>query len=264
MRNGQFLLFAGILTAAVNPAFGTQLDGEPLSCDDFIISLETKADIDFYSTCPQLVGFVSISHEFTGPLEMPNVKSIGRFNAGYLGPKLKFSTRVEDEVTSISMPALEEATDWVLMAYLNNLTSISFPKLRTIGKDMVVLDNPELKTVSFLALENVTAGILIDGDINEINLPNLKHVAFLKIKSTGDIDCRALGKNLSSLVFHPREFDVGKGFTCYTYDEQNRYNSSDPTGSGPANPTSSEPSEGVSVRVGYLAALFSLVAMAIF
>lgn len=32
---------------------------------------------------------------------------------------------------------------------------------------MVVLDNPELKTVSFLALENVTAGILIDGDINE-------------------------------------------------------------------------------------------------
>lgn len=163
--------------------------------------------------------------------------------------------------------------------YMNETAKHTYPRLPALTS---LLSSPCQK--EFIAKKKKTPFFLWN---HRINLPNLKHVAFLKIKSTGDIDCRALGKNLSSLVFHPREFDVGKGFTCYTYDEQNRYNSSDPTGSGPANPTSSEPyvlnpyplklqfvtrdilikknrSEGVSVRVGYLAALFSLVAMAIF
>ncbi|OJD09591.1 hypothetical protein AJ78_09019, partial [Emergomyces pasteurianus Ep9510] len=106
-------------------------------------------------------------------------------------------------------------------------------KLHTIGVDLAIKGNPELKTIAFPALKNVTAGILIDGDFNEVSLPKLEHVAFLQVKSTGDLDCRALGKNLSSLVFHPRPHDEGDGFTCWTSDENNRYNSSDPEPSAP-------------------------------
>ncbi|PGH18940.1 hypothetical protein AJ80_04267 [Polytolypa hystricis UAMH7299] len=257
----QFLLVAGFL-ASVNPVFGSRLDGEPLECDDFMISIATKADIDFYSECPELPeldAFFGLHHNFTGPFEMPNVKSVTRFSAGYLGPKSKGSDRVDDGVTSISMPDLEEVNGgWMLVAYLNELTSISFPKLHTVAVDLVVVDNPKLRKLTLPALVNVTSGMLVDGHFDEINLPKLKHVAFLKVKSTGAVDCQALGKNLSSLVFHPDKNDVGKGFTCWTPDEKNRYNSSDP------NPTSSNLSEGASVRAGYLTTLFGLVAMATF
>ncbi|QSS65351.1 GPI-anchored cell wall organization protein Ecm33 [Histoplasma capsulatum] len=236
---GKALLLTGILTVAVNAAIGSQLDEEPRACDDFMINIATQEDIDFYSTCPTIEEAISfgINHTFKGPFQVPNVKYIaGNFGAGYLGPKLKFSDRVDDAVTSISMPDLEEVGDWVLMAYLNELTNVSFPKLRTIGNDLVMAANPELKKVTFPALENVSAGILIDGDFDEIHLPALKHAAYLIVKSTGDLDCRALGKNLSSLVFHPNpRTDEGKGFTCWTFDENNRYNSSDP------NPTIQNP-----------------------
>lgn len=60
-----------------------------------------------------------------------------------------------------------------------------------------------------------------------ISLPALRTIGYLIVKSTGDLDCVALGKNLSSLVFTPGKYDIRKGFTCWTSDENNRYNSSD-------------------------------------
>lgn len=52
----------------------------------------------------------------------------------------------------------------------------------------------------------------------------------MNVKSTGDIDCVALGKNLSSLIFTEKEKPFGGdlGLTCWTFDENNRWNSSDP------------------------------------
>lgn len=53
----------------------------------------------------------------------------------------------------------------------------------------------------------------------------------MQVKSTGNIDCVALGKNLSSLIFTETEESFGVedlGLTCWTYDENNRWNSSDP------------------------------------
>ncbi|OJD10754.1 hypothetical protein AJ78_08323 [Emergomyces pasteurianus Ep9510] len=126
-RDSQFLLIALALTATVNPALA-RIEGEPLSCDDAFISIANQTEIDFYSACPKIHNGFGISHNFTGPFEAPNVTSIpGRFNSGYFGPKLKGSDRVDDGVTSISMPDLENVGGWVLMAYLEKLTSVSFP-----------------------------------------------------------------------------------------------------------------------------------------
>ncbi|OAX82210.1 hypothetical protein ACJ72_03443 [Emergomyces africanus] len=244
MRDVKFLLIASALTAVINPAFGSRLDGEPLSCDDALISIANQTEIDFYSACPEIRHTFGVSHDFIGRFEVRNVTSIlGRFNSGYLGRKLKLSDRVDDKVTSISMPDLEEVGGWVLIGYLNELTNVSFPKLHSIGVDMAVVGNPKLKSIAFPELKNVTSGVLIDGDFNEVSFPKLKQVGFMQVKSTGDLDCRALGKNLSSLVFHPNSpSDEGKGFTCWTFDENNRYNSSDPeptgapTGAGPKLP----------------------------
>ncbi|PGH16657.1 hypothetical protein AJ79_01529 [Helicocarpus griseus UAMH5409] len=239
----------------------------------------TKDDMEFYSTCTKIDGMFGPDHNLTGPFEVPNVKTItSRFNAGYLMPKLKGSDRVDDGVTSISMPDLEEVGGWVLMAYLDNLTSVSFPKLRSVGVDVAIINNLELKKLSLPALENVTKGIFLDGSFDEIHLPNLKHTAYLKVESTGNIDCRALGKTLSAQVtFHP-EIDVvskpKEAFTCWTRNENNRYNSSDPasttsangtTSGNPADPSdTSKPSGGVAVRAEYMTALFGLIAVAAF
>lgn len=102
------------------------LDGEPLSCDDYFISVVTKADVEFYSKCPKLEARFGISHNYTGPFELPNIESLGKFTSGYLGPKLSFSDRVDDAVTSVSMPDLEKCGS-MLFGWLNNLTSISLP-----------------------------------------------------------------------------------------------------------------------------------------
>ncbi|PGG98760.1 hypothetical protein GX51_06619 [Blastomyces parvus] len=274
MRCGNAFLLAGILTAAVgvSPALA-QLAEEPQppACDDTLISIATQEQVEFYSTCPRIDGAVSFSvnHKFKGPFEVPNVKYIsGKFNSGYFGPKIKGSDRIDDGVTSISMPDLEELGGWLLFGYLNELKSASFPKLHTIGIDLAIIGNSELKTISFPSLENITSGALIDGDFDEIHLPKLKNVAFLKVKSTGNLDCRALGRNLSSLVFHPEEGDEGEGFTCWTSDENNRYNSSaenpPPSGSNPnPDPTSTKPSGGAAIRAGLLGSLLGLLAMAI-
>ena len=48
------------------------------------------------------------------------------------------------------------------------------------------------------------------------------------IKSTGDLSCLDLGRQLSSLSFTPQENDYSVGFTCWTSDKANRWNSSDP------------------------------------
>ncbi|KLJ05984.1 hypothetical protein EMPG_10597 [Blastomyces silverae] len=241
MRNGKAFLLAGILTAAVSvsPTLA-QLGEDPPACNDSLITIATKEQVDFYSTCPRIDGAVSFSicNNFTGPFEVPNITYIsGKFNAGYFGPKYSFSNRIDDGVTSISMPDLEELGGWLLLGYLKELTSVSFPKLHTIGVDMAIIGNSDLEKLEFPSLENITAGALIDGHFDEIHFPKLKHVRYLKIKSTGDLDCRALGRNLSSLVFHPEsDTDVGKGFTCWTSDENNRFNSSEdnpPSGTNP-------------------------------
>lgn len=67
-------------------------------------------------------------HEFKGPFEMSDVQSIPKFSSGYFGPKFKDSTRVDDGVTSISMPDLKNTSaGGMLFGYIDNLTSISFP-----------------------------------------------------------------------------------------------------------------------------------------
>jgi hypothetical protein len=69
-----------------------------------------------------------IDHSFSGPFELPGVKTMGKFSSGYYGPKLPGETIVEDGVTSISMPDLENTTyGGMLFGYINNLTDISFP-----------------------------------------------------------------------------------------------------------------------------------------
>lgn len=69
-----------------------------------------------------------IEHSFSGPFELPGVESLGSFSSGYNGPEVTGDNRTADGVTSISMPDLETTTlKGMLMGYLGDLTSISFP-----------------------------------------------------------------------------------------------------------------------------------------
>ncbi|KAK3312435.1 hypothetical protein B0H66DRAFT_633155 [Apodospora peruviana] len=104
---------------------------DPLSCDDPWISIANQTEIDFYKNCPDLsdaaIGFF-VGHEFKGPFELPGVKSIPKLSSGYLLPKLSVSDRVDDGVTSISMPDLTNITlGGIWIGYVDNVTSLSFP-----------------------------------------------------------------------------------------------------------------------------------------
>lgn len=99
------------------------------ACDDTIVEIVNQADIDFYKTCPAVdSALFFIDHEFKGPFELTGVESLPELSSGYLGPELTGSTRVDDGVTTVSMPDLQKITaGGILFGYLNNLTSTSFP-----------------------------------------------------------------------------------------------------------------------------------------
>jgi hypothetical protein len=142
---------------------------------------------------------------------------------------------------------------------------------------LVIAGDNKVKIVTLPALSNITGGSLLWGDFDEyvlfsalkrdgealfilktcrkkyidtnfarIHLPSLKTIGYLQVQSTGNLDCKALGANLSSLTFTPKQFDVGVGFTCWTPYESNRYNSSDHSQSSTSGSTSSPSSAGTS------------------
>ncbi|KAI1848484.1 hypothetical protein JX266_005790 [Neoarthrinium moseri] len=240
---------------------------ETRACDDSWIEIVDQTDIDFYKTCPNIDGTLFfIDHLFKGPFELPGVKSLPEVSSGYLGPKLKGSDRVDDGVTSVSMPDLTNITSGgILFGYVNNLTSVSFPNLNTITGDLAIIDSYPLRNISLPALTTVNGGVLLDGHFDQISLPSLKSVSFLRVLSTGDISCPALGAAFASLTFTPKKTDIYSGFTCWTGYENNRWNSSDPehnptidgtsptsTGSGSGSATNTKASAANAPRVGYV------------
>jgi hypothetical protein len=95
-----------------------------------LIDIVNQTDIDFYASCSDFSEDILffIDHNFTGPFELPKIKSVPEISSGYLGPDLSGSDRVDDGVTSVSMPDLVNVTSGgVLFGYIKNLTSISFP-----------------------------------------------------------------------------------------------------------------------------------------
>ncbi|KAG4429768.1 hypothetical protein IFR05_014746 [Cadophora sp. M221] len=259
MTSRYFLLFGSLLTAISM----VSAEGTGMACDDYFVNIDNTTDLSFYSSCPILDFMVGPSHNFSGAFDLPGVQSIGKFSSGYFGPKFTGSTRVEDGVTTVSMPDLVNTTaGGVLFGYLNNLTSVDFRKLETInGGDIAIIGNYELRDIALPSLANVTGGALFDGPFDSISLPALKTISYLIVKSTGDLDCIALGKNLSSLTFTPQEGDFSVGFTCWTSDEKNTYNSSDVnSGSGSGASTSSRSGNASPTVTGSTAAGTSKVA----
>jgi hypothetical protein len=88
-----------------------------------------------------------------------------------------------------------------------------------------------------------------------INLPSLKSLSFLRVLSTGNISCPALGEAFASLTFHPKKNDPYTGFTCWTGYENNSWNSSDPdhnptTGGSSPTPTGSGSNSATNTKYG--------------
>lgn len=124
-------------------------------------------------------------------------------------------------------------------------------KLESVAKDFVVIGSYGVRNLTLPAL--TTAGaILLDGDFDEyvllssssqpcllpmfplltrhrINLPSLKTASYLRVLSTGNISCPALGAAFASVTFTATQDDFYQGFTCWTGYEDNSWNSSDPS-----------------------------------
>ncbi|KAM7211762.1 hypothetical protein V8F06_012864 [Rhypophila decipiens] len=226
------------LCAAATSVVAGEIGGGERACDNFWITIEPgRADIDFYKNCKVINGSgFFIAKNFTGPFELPGVESIPRLSAGYLLPKLAGSDRVDDGVTSISMPDVKNITQGgFLIGYVDSVTKISFPKLEYIQGDMVIVDSSNLSRISLPALETVNGGVMLEGDFEGIDLPSLKSVDYLRIRSSNSkLDCPALGKQLGpKLNFTLEEDDINlgsgyEGFTCRGgYSDDNWFNSSD-------------------------------------
>lgn len=97
------------------------------SCDALEILINNQSGLNFYSSCTDIEYFLFPNHTFSGPFDLPGVKTVGEFAAGYYGPIAGFN-RTADGVTSISMPDLEATTlKGLTMGYCNDLTDVSFP-----------------------------------------------------------------------------------------------------------------------------------------
>ncbi|KAM7203345.1 hypothetical protein V8F33_002336 [Rhypophila sp. PSN 637] len=231
------------LCAAATSVVAGEIGGGERACDNFWITIEPgRADIDFYKKCKVLDGGgFFVGHNFTGPFELPGVESLSRFSSGYLGPKLRGSERVDDGVTSVSMPDVKNITQGgFLIGYVDSVTKISFPKLEYIQGDVVIVGSSNLSKISLPALETVNGGVMLEGDFEEIDLPSLQSVDYLRIRSSNSkLDCPALGKQLGpKLNFTLEEDDIHlgagwEGFTCRGgYSDDNWFNSSDTTAAG--------------------------------
>ncbi|KAF3005253.1 hypothetical protein E8E14_005259 [Neopestalotiopsis sp. 37M] len=234
---GSNLVLLGACLTAINVLSGVNAR----ECDDsYMISIENSTDIDFYKTCPNLNSTMFfIDHTFTGPFEMAGVESLYQMSSGYYGPKLKGSDRVDDGVTSVSMPDLVDiTTGGMLFGYVDNLTSISFPKLSTMVGDLAIAGSYELRNISLPALSTIDGAIYLDGDFDQIDFPSLKSVKYIRVESTGNISCPALGAAWASINFTGDDTDLYQGFTCWTGYETNSWNSSDPDNNPGSNSSS--------------------------
>ncbi|KAL3428497.1 GPI-anchored cell wall organization protein ecm33 [Phlyctema vagabunda] len=232
---GAVVAATGLLcTTAFAQSYEDVISGLVSPCNESRITIESQSDIAIYSNRTSLnESALFVGHTFTGHFEVPNVRSLGRFRADYLGPSIEGLDRVDDQVTEFSMPDLEETTleclGSLVFGYLPHLTAVSFPKLTTVVGQIVIYGNDGLKTLSLPSLKNVTGGVWIGGRFDSIELPALRNVAYLKIESTGNLDCPALGANLTAagLTFSPEDDDLFIGFTCSTMYPENSYHSHD-------------------------------------
>jgi len=72
------------------------------------------------------LNFDDIDHKFKGSFDLPGVESVTALSSGYYGEKR--TDRIDDGVTSISMPDLKNITSGGLMiGYVDNITSVSLP-----------------------------------------------------------------------------------------------------------------------------------------
>lgn len=183
-------------------------------------------------------------------------------------------------------------------------------KLTTVAGDISIAGDYELHNVSLPALTTVDGPVFLDGNFDQhvfllgawptspmflepvltysrIDLPSLKSVSWIRIESTGNISCPALGAAFASLNFTGDDTDLYQGFTCWTGYADNSWDSSHPennptTGSGSS--SASDTAYGLSVpdlkyccadgesrnnaanapRVGWVASLLLLLAWALY
>ncbi|ETS86633.1 hypothetical protein PFICI_00461 [Pestalotiopsis fici W106-1] len=169
---GSSLMLLGAYLTAIHVLSGVSA----LECDDGIVSISNSSDIDFYKTCPIIDSTLFyIAHEFTGPFDLPGVESLPKISSGYLGPKLEGSDWVEDGVTTVYMPDLVNLTyAGMLFGYIENLTSVSFPKLNFIEGDIAIVGDYKLRNVSLPALSTVVGAVLLDGHFDQHVFPALR------------------------------------------------------------------------------------------
>ncbi|KAM7197498.1 hypothetical protein V8F20_006643 [Naviculisporaceae sp. PSN 640] len=242
---GLRLSMCATLCAAVTIVSAADITGLPRTCDDQWISIVDKEDIDFYKTCKVIDGLgFFIGHDFTGPFEMPGVESIPRFSSGYLLPKLRGSDRVDDGVTSVSMPDVKNITQQgFLIGYVDYVTSVSFPKLESIVGDVVIVDSSNITNITFPSLETVHGAVMLEGSFEVINLPSLRSVKYLRIRSySSKLDCPALGKELGprlNLTLGEDDIHLGSGYEGFTcrgggQTNDNWYNLTEALAGGPS------------------------------
>ncbi|KAJ3496810.1 hypothetical protein NLG97_g2384 [Lecanicillium saksenae] len=205
------------------------------SCDDLIVTIHNQTDIDFYETCTTLSDYiVSPDHSWEGPFVLPKVQSVPQLAVGYLLPKIKGDDRVDDLVTSVSMPDLKNITGkGLLFGYLDQFENFSMPKLEFSQGGIAISGNYKLRNVSFPALTDAPGGIYLDGHFDSIDLPALRSTGFMKIQSLGtNISCPGLAAQFASVNFTNNMTDSLSGFICWTPQENNTWDSHDPTGKG--------------------------------
>ncbi|RDW66543.1 hypothetical protein BP6252_10178 [Coleophoma cylindrospora] len=167
------------------------------NCDASSNYITTQSDINALAGCSAVSGYIGIDLTFQGKFYLAGVASIGTINAGNAGASHSTPTQGTPRITSFSMPDLETAKS-ITFSGVPYLDVLSMPKLKST--DFMDLGNMGAVTaLSFPALEKLGGNTILSGPLDTIDFSSLKSATSIWIESTGNLDCAALGAQLSSI-----------------------------------------------------------------
>ncbi|KAJ1674000.1 hypothetical protein EV182_004165, partial [Spiromyces aspiralis] len=109
---------------------------------------------------------------------------------------------VNNGFKNITIKTLKSTGDAVSINNNNNLENITFPNLSGIGGALSIQNNSRLVHLydnSFPKLAEIDGAVQIMGPIDNVSFPSIKSMkGGFYLYSTGDIDCSAVKKNISS------------------------------------------------------------------
>ncbi|ORX67916.1 hypothetical protein DL89DRAFT_269096 [Linderina pennispora] len=175
-----------------------------------ILSNSQLKQLDF-SSVKKTSGYINIANnardanvtfsaltEVAGNVSFGNVGSLDISKLSAVGYDFSLYTNT---FKNISVP-LEQAKKSITINANNQLVSLQFPELTSIGSSLNIINNTKFRSIdssTFPQLKTIDAGSFYVGNIDNITFPKLTKIkGVFNVTGSGDLDCSSFKKSFGS------------------------------------------------------------------